>query len=424
MRIAIPYGPEMLHADVRRGRCLGTLDVADAPALDNVAAEVRRALEGPIGLAGGLAKRFRPGETVVIVVSDSFRRTEIDKVLPALLETLFDYGISPDDVSFVFATGIHRAPTPEEQRSILGESVYEQFKSRAFPHDPYDPRQLVYIGTTARGTPVEINRRVYEADHVIATGAVVLHYFAGFGGGRKSIVPGVASARAIAHNHAMNLDPREDRLDPNVAIGRLEGNPVAEDLAEAAKLAHVDLIVNTVLNRHGQISRVFLGDLEQAFDVATAYARQFFAVPIPERADVVIAASPDTRNFVQTHKALFNAHQAVKSGGRVVLLAPCPEGLGGESFVKWLRLPDRAAIVAGLRKQSEINGQTALSTIEKGPKTALVTGLSDADAALLRTRKARGLQEAVDWAVADRGNGSSYYLMPSAAYTVPIESER
>jgi nickel-dependent lactate racemase len=347
----MPYGRETLAAEIGGGRCLGTLDVADAPALDNVAEEVRRGLENPIGLPHGLDALVMPGESVVIIVSDSFRRTGIDQVLPSLLDALFDAGISPEDVSFVFATGIHRAPTAEEQRTILGGPVYGRFKSRAFSHDPYDSRQLVFLGATARGTPVEINRRVHEADRVIATGAVVFHYFAGFGGGRKSIVPGVASARTIAHNHAMNLDPREDRLDPNVALGRLEGNPVAEDLAEATRLAHVDLIVNTVLNREGRISRLFIGDLERAFAAATAYAREVFAAPIRERAGVVIAASPDTRNFVQTHKALFNAHQAVKRDGRVVLVAPCPEGLGGDSFVKWLIYRAKGAVY--YRKRTE-----------------------------------------------------------------------
>ena len=127
------------------------------------------------------------------------------------------------------------------------------------------------------------------------------------------------------------------------------------------------------------------------------------------------------KNFVQTHKALFNAYQAVKPDGRIVLLAPCPEGLGGEQFTKWLRLGDRSSIIAGLRRESEINGQTALSTREKAPITLLVTEMGEEECALLGARKVGPLQEAVDLALAEvPAAAPSIYLMPSAAYTVPF----
>ena len=198
---------------------------------------------------------------------------------------------------------------------------------------------------------------------------------------------------------------------------------VAEDMLEATLLTQVDFIVNTVLNRHEEIAKVFAGDLVEAHEAACAFAAEMFAVPIGEQADIVVAASPGTLNFVQTHKALFNAYQAVKPEGRIVLLAPCPEGLGGEQFQKWLRLGDRASIIAGLRRQSEINGQTALSTIEKSPMTTFVTELSAEEVALLQGVKAADLQAALDGALRDiqsRGiETPSVYTMPSAAYTVP-----
>ena len=149
-----------------------------------------------------------------------------------------------------------------------------------------------------------------------------------------------------------------------------------------------------------------------------------FAVEISERADVVIAASASTQNFVQTHKALFNSYQAVKPDGRIVLVTPCSEGLGGEQFAKWLRLGNRSAIIAGLRKQSEINGQTALSTVEKAPITLMVTDMSGEDVDQLGARKMSTFQEAVNAAFDDvTAQGVSeptYYVMPSAAYTVPF----
>jgi nickel-dependent lactate racemase len=381
-------------------------------------------LQSPIGLDRNIFEIVQPGETVAIVVSDATRKTRVEQILPTLIDGLLEAGIAEGAISFVFSTGTHRTMSAEEQEHVLGEAIYRRFRERSFVHDAHDEANLVYVGTTSRGTRVEINRRVHEADRIIATGAAVFHYFGGYGGGRKSIVPGVASVGAIAHNHAMNLDPHNDQLNPAVRIGGLDGNPVAEDMLEGTRLTHVDYVINTVLNRSGDIAAIFAGELEAAHMAAVEFARETFAVHIGERADIVIAASPSTINFVQTHKALFNSYQAVKPDGRIVLLTPCSEGLGGEQFAKWARLGNRSAIIAGLRKNSEINGQTALSTIEKSPITVMVTEMSEGDVGVLGARKAASFQDAVDLAFGEvRAAGReqpTYYLMPSAAYTVPF----
>jgi len=424
MRVELPYGQDTVTADIDWARPLATLDVAEAPELPDLGRAVREAIEHPIGLDTGLCDLVSPGERVVILVSDMFRKTCVDQVLPVLIAGLGEAGVRAEDISFLFATGTHRAPTPEEQASILGASIFEQFRGRLFVHDANDAANLVSIGTTSRGTPVEINRRAHEADRLIATGAVVFHYFGGYGGGRKSILPGIASARTIAHNHAMNLDPVADRRNPAVRIGVLDGNPVAEDMLEGALLVGADAIINTVLNRQGRIAGVFAGALDAAHRAAAAFAHGLYAVPITEQADLVIASSGAAQNFVQSHKALYNAHQAVKPGGRIVLLTECPEGLGGEQFAKWLRLgtPDR--IIAGLRGQAEINGQTALSTLEKGPMTCFVTEMGADDVALMAGTKAASVEDALALArqaLADDGvDRPTCYLMPSASYTVPF----
>ncbi|MCH7739158.1 MAG: nickel-dependent lactate racemase [Chloroflexi bacterium] len=422
--IEIPYGTQSLTARVPAGRLLGTLDVSDTPPLKDRDRAIRDAIENPIGLDRDIFRIVSPGETVAIVVPDSFRTTRVEQVLPVLIDGLIEAGIAEGDITFVYATGTHRGPTPDEERRILGDGIYERFKGQAFTHDPRDEDNLVYVGTTSRGTEVHINRRVHEADRIIATGAVVLHYFGGYGGGRKSIVPGVASITTIASNHSMNLHPTEDQIDPAVRIGGLDGNPVAEDMLEATQLTHVDYIVNTVLNRKSEIAAIFAGELDAAHLSATKFAHGLFATDIDQQADLVIAASPSTQNFVQTHKALFNSYQAVKPDGRIILLAPCPEGLGGEQFAKWLRLGSREAIIAGLRKESEINGQTALSTIQKAPITYIMTEMTDGDVAMLRARRAASLGDAVSKAIADLAAAGrpepTCYLMPSAAYTVPF----
>jgi len=337
-----------------------------------------------------------------------------------MLSELTRRGVREEAVSFVLATGIHRAPTPEEQSRILGHAVYARFAERAFSHTPWDDSAMTYVGVTSRGTRVFVNRRVIECDRLFLTGTVVLHYFAGFGGGRKSLLPGVSAAETISQNHSLNLHPSENRLNPDVRIGVLDGNPVAEDMREGASFVPVEGIINTVLDKQGEIARVFVGDREAAHRAAAAYAYDCYAVSWPERADLVIAAAGPVRNFVQAHKALYNAHLAMKPGGRILFVAACPEGLGGESFTKWIRLGDRAAVFTALRRHSEINGQTALSTLEKAPAAVFVTEMTKADVELLGARKAPSLQAALDILRAELPPDPIVCVMPRAEYTVPV----
>lgn len=419
----IPYGSRNLRfTPPGVVRWLDTLDIADTPELPGCDGAIRDAIRQPIGLNCGLDGIVKPGESVAIVVSDAFRQTRADQVLPILIDELNRAGIPDTAIQFLFATGVHRAPKPEEQARILGAAIYERFKMRAFPHDPRDDANLVTVGTTSRGTPVTINRRAVEANRRIVVGAVVFHYFGGFGGGRKSILPGIASADAIARNHSMNLDPIEDRLNPDVRIGVLDGNPVAEDMLEAAQLAGVDYTISTVLNRNARIAGIFAGELDAAHRAAAEYARTLFAAPIAERADVVVANAGPARNYVQSHKALYNAYQAVKPDGRIVFVARCEEGLGGEAFAKWIRLGNREMIIAGLRRNSEINGQTALSTIEKAPIALFVTDMEESDVLTLGGRKSPTLEQAMATVLSELGSRAPLtgYVMPSAAYTVPM----
>ena len=420
----IHYGQEELQFSIPGATYLDTLDITDSPALEDQKSALLEGLANPVGMTGHAFDNFQASDTVAIVVSDSFRQTKIDELLPDILSQLTERGIDPKNITFTFSTGTHRGPTPEEAIQILGDEVAADYAGQIYSHEHTDRDNLVHVGTTSRGTPVEVNKRVHESDRIILTGSVVLHYFGGFGGGRKSMVPGVASTKTIAHNHAMNLHPSEDVLDPNVQIGRTTSNPVAEDMLEATQLSHVDCIVNTILNRNNEIAHIFVGDLVEAHEAACATAYDTFASSITERSDIVIAASPSTKNFVQTHKALFNAYQAVKPEGRIILLTPCPEGIGGEQFKKWLRLGDRASIIAGLRKESEINGQTALSTREKAPIMLMLTEMIPEEVAMLGATKVENLDQAIQSALeslTESGiSAPTYRLMPSAPYSVPV----
>jgi len=423
MRVTIPYGNTELSAPLPWARVLDTLTIAATPALPDPAQSLLEGLNRPIG-AAPLAAALRPGGTVLIIVSDSFRKTGIHRLLPALLSFLNGRGVPDSAIGVLVATGTHRGPTPTEQAEILGPAVAARCRGRVFVHDPRDEANLVDCGTTSRGTPVFINRLALEADTVIATGTVVLHYFGGFGGGRKSIVPGIAGVRTIAANHALNLDAAEDRLDPRVRIGRLDGNPVAEDMLEGARRCGVDFLVNTVLNRHGEIAHIFCGDLEAAHRAACDCAQSLFAVTVREKADFAVASAGGAKNFVQSHKALYNAWQAVRDGGPIILAAPAPEGYGGNRFEAWIERGSAAAIIAELRKNAEINGQTALSTLEKARNALIISEMSHAEIGALGARKAPSLANAlamVRGELAKEGIGQpTCYIMPDAAFSVPF----
>lgn len=424
MNVTLPYGDTTLEATLDWADPISTLDVPDAPALPHLAHSLQVALEAPIGDGPPLGDRLPAHGMVVIVVSDSFRKTGSAQFLPPLLDYLAARGVPDSRISFLFATGTHRAPTEAERAMILGERVYARFRDRALAHAPFDHAGLVFRGTTSRGTPVYLNRHAVDAACLIVTGTVVLHYFGGFGGGRKAILPGIAGVNTIAANHALNLDPIENELNPDVAIGRMAGNPVAEDMREGALLGPPCFLVNTVLNRQGAIAGLFCGDLLAAHEAACAFAKRLYAVPIRARADLVIASAGPAKNFIQSHKALYNAFQALTPEGVIVLAAPAPEGFGGNRFADWIALGSRAAIIAELRKNAEINGQTALSSLEKARKTVFLTELSEEEVGTLGGQKAADFPQALAMArtrlQAAGIHRPSAMLMPSAGYTVPV----
>lgn len=406
-----------------RGQCLGVLEARGAPALG--AAEIRRALAEPIGLpaaATGCCDIVQPGESVCIVVSDQTRRTAADRVLPVLLDGLAGRGCRMTDISILVATGIHRRPSAAEIRHILGDDSAARLAGRVVLHDPDDDEQLVSVGTTRRGQDVRINRAAVETDRLILLGAAVYHYHAGFGGGRKSLVPGIASRDTIAQNHSLTLDA--DRIHPAVQSGRLDGNPVAEEMLAAAKLHPPDFIINTVLDPRGRLVGIFAGELDAAHRAACRCVETLYRLDLDRAADLVIASAEGAQNWVQSHKALHNAWRARAPHGLILLVAPAPEGLGDERLRYWLQRPDVASVYRELRSRPEVLGQTALSTRTKAERTILVTELPDADLHDLRMQGVGDVGAGIDLAVerlaAEGVRRPTCYLMPQARYTVPF----
>jgi len=407
--------------------CLGVIEhsAAEHPTLTD--RDIRQALCRPIWSDNRQDTVFnlvRPGESVCLVVSDHTRKTAASTVLPIILEGLARGGCSIRDMFFLVASGIHRSPSQAEINTILGEEVAGQFTERIFLHNADDDVGLVHVGTTRRGHKVRVNRRAMEADRLILLGAAGYHYHAGFGGGRKSLVPGLAARETIAYNHSLTLDPEADRIHPMVDLGILDGNPVSEEMLEGATMCEPDIIVNTVLSPSGDLVGVFSGDLDSSHRAACRMVEQVSRVDIDEQADIVFASSGSALNWVQSHKSLVNAHRAMKKGGIVILLAPCPEGLGDERFRYWVSRKNLPEIYSELRRSAEVLGQTALSSRIRGTDAILVTAMKKKDIADLGIRTAPTAEEAVTQALAEmRKKGvkrPTYRVMPEAGQTVPF----
>jgi nickel-dependent lactate racemase len=338
--------------------------------------------------------------------------------VPSILEELKNARISDSDVTIIFGCGTHREPKPEEQKAILGEEIIQRIKTVS--HD-CKAKDLVYLSRTkTHVNKVYVNKVFAEADFRILTNNIELHYYAGYGGGRKSVLPAVSGEETIQHNHAMILDPK-------ARTGVLEGNPVHEDMVEAARLAKADFILNVVTNSRNEIVKAFAGDMEQAFNEGVKLVDEMYKVPIERRADIVIVSSgghPHDINLYQAHKGVENAQDAVKRGGVIIWVAECPDGHGDELFYEWMvKFKDPKELEAEVKRHFRLGGHKAyyLARTLQRIQIILVSTLPDYYAVgAFRLRTARALNDALRDAFDLVGKDARVWVMPHGNITLPI----
>ena len=373
---------------------------------------VRGALANPIGTPR-LGEIVKPGEKIAIVTSDVSRPMPTWAVMPALLDELYAAGVRKEDLTLVFALGSHRKQTEEEQRRLAGERAFSEI--RCVDSDPAD---VVHLGTTARGTPVDIFRPVATADRVICLGNIEFHYFAGYSGGVKAVMPGCATREAIQANHRRMVEAA-------ACAGHLEGNPVREDLEEAGKMLGVDFILNVVLDEHKKIVYAVAGDIIKAHRAGCRFLDTLYAVKIEERADIVVVSqggAPKDLNLYQTQKALDNAKHAVKDGGIIVLVGSCKEGLGESHFEEWIRAATCPHdLVERIGREFILGGHkaAAIAMVEERAKIFLVSQQSPDFAESVFMTPFSTVQEAFDAALAEKGSGARVIVMPYGGSTLP-----
>ncbi len=412
MELTFGFGTGVQTCQVPDGNLMGVLHASEAEPGLTGEAEVRRALEAPIG-APRLREVVRPGEKIAIVTSDITRPMPTYKVMPAVLDELYAAGVSPGDITLVFALGSHRHHTEEERRKLAGERAWKEIACV-----DCDPQDCVHMGVTSRGTPVDVTRVVAEADRRICLGNIEFHYFAGYSGGAKAIMPGVSTRAAIQANHSMMV--RDE-----ARAGALEGNPIREDIEEAGAICGIDYIVNVVLSEHKEILRAVAGHPVKAHREGCRYLDRLYLKELPCEADIVLVSqggAPKDLNLYQTQKALDNARHAVRRGGVIVLIGSCREGLGERVFQEWMTTsPSPRSMIERIGVDFQLGGHKAAAiamTLEK----ADIYLVSELDPDFVRSiflTPQPTVQEALDRAFEKMGPEATVLAMPYGGSTLP-----
>jgi nickel-dependent lactate racemase len=327
MNVELKYGSGYLTLSVPDEQLIGIYRPMDLPGVDNLDKAVRQSLAKPVG-SKRLEQIVGPNHKVAIVVDDATRAVPSAQLLTPIVDVLKQAGVSDSNICVIVATGLHRPMTEPELDKVLGNL---EGRIRIINHN--SKSDLKYVGRTPLGTDISINKTFMEADVKILTGDVEFHQFCGYGGGAKSVHPGLADSDSICITHSrMELD--------GTGPGRIDGNPVREDIDAVGRLVGVDFIVNVVINQHKQVVNVFSGDMMAAFREGAKVCDSLYKVEVPHRADVVIASAggfPKDIELYQAQKAIQSAVRVVKKGGKIILVAECREGHGSDLAYKWAK---------------------------------------------------------------------------------------
>lgn len=372
----LPYGSGCQKVMLPEEHILYDIHGNKASVASDIKEATLNALRSPVESAP-LKDVVQKGDKVAVIVSDITRLVRTADFLPVVIDEINAGGVPDEDITIVVATGTHRAHTPEEDVLVCGQEIVNRIKIHQ--HDCRNNAELVDLGVTSRGTPVLINKTVAEADKIIITGAVSLHPMAGFGGGRKAVMPGVSGHATIMHNHAMALaDEVGAGCNQLCETGVLENNPLHEDMTEVCAKINPAFLVNMVFSPEGDLHEVVAGHWYKAWEKGCHDLLAMAGVHIKEQADVVIASaggSPKDINLYQSCKAHMNAVFAVKPGGYLILTLDCPDIKEPAIFTDWFSKSDILSFEKEVRADFSIPAFVAFKTrcIVNSLHTYLVT---------------------------------------------------
>ena len=412
VKLSFGFGTGVQEVDVPDRNLVGILRANEVEAPASEAEEILRALRNPIG-SEPLGELVKAGQKIAVVTSDITRPMPTYKVMPALLDELYAAGVKAEDITLVFALGSHRRHTDEEKKKLAGERAWNEIKCV-----DSNPADCVHMGATKAGTPVDITRVVAEADFRICLGTIEYHYFAGYSGGAKAIMPGVSTRDAIQANHSM-------MVRAEACAGALESNPLRMDIEEAGAICGVDFIVNVVLGEHKEILKAVAGDVTAAHRAGCAFLDTLYLKELPCAADIVLVSqggAPKDLNLYQTQKALDNARHAVKQGGVIILIGSCKEGLGEKVFEEWMtKSPSPEYMIERIGRDFQLGGHKA-AAIAMTLQKAEIDLISELDPDFVRSMfltPVEDAQTALDQALEKLGPDATVLAMPFGGSTLP-----
>ena len=412
----LKYGKEEIRLPIENKNIIKILNLKKQKALLNPENKLKELMKNPINSSSlkDLVNR-KKAQKILIVVNDITRPTPYEVVLPPLLDELHQIGIKKENITFMVATGIHRSNSPEEIKEIFGEDIFSTYK---FINHNCDDHNLKDLGNLKSGNKLWVDPMVSDIDFIITTGVIVPHYFAGFSGGRKSILPGICGRKTIESNHAQ-------MVHLNARAGNLKGNPVHQEMQEAAEKVGVDFNINVITDENHHIVEIVAGELLTSWLQGVEVCKQIYICPIEKKADVVIASTggyPKDINVYQAQKALNNAYQAVKPGGTIILLAECSEGYGEPTFKKWVEeanSPDD--IIERLKKKFVLGGHKAyaIAKLTKEVEVILISSLPQDKVRKLYFIPMENISQATEYIKEKYGEDFQAYILPSGNTVVP-----
>lgn len=415
MKIELPYGEETLEANIPSENLTCVLEREKRKGVGNYRKEILKGLRDPIGTPP-LRKIVESGDEVAIIVSDNTRPSPSDKLLPPLLEELKAGGVEESDVKITIAYGLHSHLDKKGLVDLLGGDIVERYE--IIHHDPED---TIHLGQSSRGIPIEVNRNIVEADFRISTGVIEPHFFAGFSGGRKSIMPGVSSRKAIYGNHGYQMID-----NPNSRPGVLEENPIYQDSVEHAKKANLDFILNAVLNKEKEVTNFVAGHPYKAYTKGVEYEKKMSVRETECKAEIVIttnSGAPLDLNLYQTVKGIYHASIAAKKDGVIIVASKCNEGIGPASFEK---LHDRAnspdEVIEFIRKEEPIGVQwenQILANVQKNQEIYLKSSLENEEVRRFMINPIEEIEEGLEEGFEKFGKDAKVITLAEGPMVIP-----
>jgi len=413
--IEFPYGSSLLKARIPTSNLTCILDTRDVNGLENEREAITNCLRSPIGCPA-LRDCINKNDKVVVIATDNTRPCPDDRLLPPILAEL-EAKIPRENITIIVALGLHPPLDKQELVKKLGRGIVENYN--VINHDV---NQTVNIGTTSRGTPVDINTRVVEADFRLSTGFIEPHFFAGFSGGRKSIAPGVFSIRSAYHNHSYAMIEHSC-----VKAGILKGNPIHEDLVEQAKMAKLNFIVNVLLNKKREITHVVAGEPVKAHESGCQVELDIAGVKVAHKVDITIttnSGAPLDLDLYQSCKGIDTAAQITRDGGIIIIAAACVTGVGPEAFQELhasVRSPKE--VLQKIKREEPIGVQwenQILARTQLKNDIYLVSGLEDSVVKDMMMTPIRSIEEGLAKAFKVLGNDAEIAVIPEGPLVLPL----